>query len=108
MKSTEYIICVLKCWEKEFPDIIVKYAFETDTKYHIITIQPHELYNNIDYIQAENILWTEFSKKYENENILISEPKHSLNLINIIYPILTNVSNKELENRRIKCYKQIL
>lgn len=109
MNSIDYIISTLKEWENKFPNIIVRYTFEKDTAYHVITVEPNELYQcNPDYIKAENHLWNAFSERYPNEDILISEPKHSTEMKDTIYPILTDISKQELDKRRIDAYNYLV
>lgn len=106
--SIDYIIATLKRWERKFPNIIVRYAYEKDTAFHIITVGPNELYyKNPEYINEENQLWDSFDERYPNEKILICEPKHSLNIENVLYPF-TEISKEELNKRRIDVYKHIL
>ena len=106
--SIDYIIATLKRWERKFPNIIVRYAYEKDTAFHIITVGPNKLYyKNLEYIDAENHLCDSFYERYPNEKILICEPKHSLNIENVLYPF-TEISKEELNKRRIDVYKHIL
>lgn len=88
MNAKDFIIETLKSWEKKFSGIVVKYAYEEHTFYHVITVEPKELYlNNEEYNEAETEFWDDFQMKFPNENLLISEPNSCLTMNNLLYPI---------------------
>lgn len=87
MNAKNFIIETLKSWEEKFSGIVVKYAYEEHTFYHVITVEPNELYlNNEEYNEAEAEFWDEFQIKFPNENLLISEPNSCLAMDNLLYP----------------------
>lgn len=74
-----YIVNVLKEWEHQFPDMVVHYWFDNDTQWHIVVVEPSELQKNYDFICCENKLYNELYEKYGITDLLVSEPKRSLN-----------------------------
>lgn len=86
MEASNFIINTLKQWKEKFSSIVLRYSYEKSTQYHIIVVEPSDIYNNNpEYIRCENELWEEFEKKFPEEEILISAPKHSLTMDNILF-----------------------
>lgn len=87
MKATDYIISILNEWEKKFPSIVVRYAYEAKSHFHVIEVTPNELFTNDDeYARAEMKLWDNFFEMYPNEEILITEPDTRNDMSDILYP----------------------
>lgn len=87
MSAKDYIIDTLKHWERMFPGIILKYAYEDYSSYHVITVEPHDLYaNNEIYAEEELKFWNDFYDNFPNEDMLVSEPNCCLEMKNLLYP----------------------
>lgn len=88
MESSDFIISNLKVWEKIFPKIQIKYAYDDKTEYHIVEIGPHKLYEgNKDYIQKEEEFWESFYENFPEEDLCISEFNDLHDMSNLLYSV---------------------
>ncbi len=85
MTPSDFIIKTLKEWAKKFPDIKVRYKYEDDTQYHIVTVEPKNIYDSDIYTEAENKFCDLFMENFPDEDLLVSEPKYSLDMSNVLY-----------------------
>lgn len=94
--SKEYIVKTLKSWEKKFPGIHLKYAFEKDTCFHVIEVEPEDIHEGSDeYAKEETELWETFFDMFPDEEILITSPSPCNDMRNVIYEtgVMTDAYN---------------
>jgi hypothetical protein len=65
--------------------ISIKYAYDKILDFHIIEISPSIIRKVNEFAKMENIFWEEFHNKFPLEDILISSPKPTNDMSNIIY-----------------------
>jgi hypothetical protein len=66
--------------------IKVKYAIELATNFHIIEVSPEDIRRGDQvYMEWEHSVWDEFSEKFPNEDLLISEKDDTLDMSNVVY-----------------------
>ena len=86
MSEKEFIIDFLKGLVKSYPEVHIRYALEASTEYHIVTIQPTEmLRSNKGFRKEVCKLWEAFEEAFPDSDILITEPKESFDMSNILY-----------------------
>lgn len=84
--SQEFIKNVLKEWGSIFEEIKLKYAYDEDSEYHIIEVEPESIRRgNKDYMTKELQLYKDFTDAFESENILICNPSDANNMSNILF-----------------------
>lgn len=100
--SSKFIIETIKSWEKKFPGIHVKYAFEEDTCFHVIEVKPEEIHEDSeDFANEEALLWESFFEKFPEEDILITSPSVCNDMTNLIYEtgvIIGSVNVSQISN----------
>ncbi len=86
MKETDYIIETLKDWCNQFEGIHVRYAYDANTEYHIVEVDPESIRRgNSSYKQAELDFWAAFMNEFPDSDLLICEPSSSNNMINCMF-----------------------
>ena len=86
MDEKEFIIFFLKGLIEQYPDVHVQYAMESSTEYHIVTIQPTDmLRDNKEFRKEVYKLWKTFEEAFPDSDILITEPKPSFDMSNILF-----------------------
>lgn len=86
MNVQDFIISRINDLVKNIKDVSVKYAYEESTKFHIIEIQPENIRRgNDDYINWEYSLNQEFSERFPEDDLLISEPCFFNDMRNVIF-----------------------
>lgn len=85
-KESNFIINILKTWDKLFNDINIRYAYEKDSDFHIIEVSPESIRRgNDEFIEMEYQLNNQFYNEFKNDDILISEPCEFNDMSNILY-----------------------
>lgn len=75
MKEKDFLIQTLNDWCQQFDGIHVRYAYDTNTNYHIIEVDPESVRRGNElYKKAELALWICFMERYPNSDLLICEP----------------------------------
>lgn len=83
--SQEFIKNVLKEWESIFEGIKLKYAYDEDSEFHIIEVEPESIRRgNKDYMAKELQLFFDFTDAFD-ENILICNPSDANNMSNTLF-----------------------
>lgn len=83
--SQEFIKNVLKKWGSIFEGIKLKYAYDEDSEYHIIEVEPESIRRgDEDYMAKELQLVMDFADAFD-ENILICNPSDANNMSNILF-----------------------
>jgi len=96
MSTKDFIVGKLQDIADKFKGILLKYAFEEITGFHIIEVAPEETRRgDSDYMKMESELWAEFHENYPNEDLLISEVCDDNDMSNIIY----QTKEKEITNQ---------
>ncbi len=86
MKETEFIIKTLKEWCNQFEGIHIRYAYDSNTEYHIVEVDPESIRRgNSSYKQAELALWTDFMREFPDSDLLICEPSTSNEMTNCLF-----------------------
>lgn len=86
MKETDFLINALNEWCKQFEGIHVRYAYDTATEYHIVEVDPESIRRgNMEYKEAEMILWTSFMEAFPEADLLISEPSEANDMSNCLF-----------------------
>ena len=93
MKSKEFIVEKLKELVSIFPDLKVRYEFDSNTLTHKIEINPLELFeSNDDYLNAEMNLENDFEDTFPNENIIFISNDSLTQIHNPEYEFGYNIS----------------
>lgn len=91
MTSSQYIKNQLELWDQKFEGIHIRYAFDVETNFHMVEIDPEKIRRgNAEYKQQELDFWMNFLKLYPEENLLISEPSDINDMSNVIYSNMTD------------------
>ena len=89
MKSTEFIISLLKYLQKIWADnskLRIKYAYDKTTNFHIIEIDSElDKYKKMTYVYWCTYMYKCFDKCFPNEDILISEPDPCNDMSSVLY-----------------------
>lgn len=86
MKESEYLIQVLKEWCSRFEGINVRYAYDANTSYHIIEVDPESIRRGSEqYKQAELGLWISFAEKFPESDLLVCKPARSNDMSNCLF-----------------------
>ena len=92
MTPSQYIKNQLELWDQKFEGIHIRYAFDVETNFHMVEIDPEKIRRgNAEYKQQELDFWMNFLKLYPDENLLISEPSDINDMSNVIYSNMTDV-----------------
>ena len=90
-RSFEFIKAELEVICKLFTGISVKYAYEHESAYHIIEIEPMDKLEEDSEFVKWGLEFTErFESMFENENLLISEESCLNNMADVIYESNSN------------------
>jgi hypothetical protein len=91
MTPSQYIKNQLELWDQKFEGIHIRYAFDVETNFHMVEIDPEKIRRgNAEYKQQELDFWMNFLKLYPEENLLISEPSDINDMSNVIYSNMTD------------------
>lgn len=86
MTPIKYITTSLKKLSLSISNISIKYAYDNDSKFHIIEVSPEEVRRgNSQYMEWEKNIWDEFYDLYPEEDLLISEPDNTNNMDNVLF-----------------------
>lgn len=86
MTAQNYLKSVLYKWVNQFEGIMVRYAYDAVTEYHIIEVEPEKIRReNDEYKEAELHLWMDFMRKYPDESLLICAPSDTNDMSNEIF-----------------------
>ena len=86
MKEKDFLIQTLKDWCQQFDGIHVRYAYDTNTDYHIIEVDPESVRRGNElYKKAELALWIDFMEKYPDSDLLICEPSAANQMSNCLF-----------------------
>lgn len=86
MRESEYIIQILSVWCQKFDGIHVRYAYDADTEYHIIEVDPESIRRgNESYKEAELSLWAAFMEQYPDSDLLITRPSEANEMNNCLF-----------------------
>lgn len=86
MKEKDFLIQTLKDWCQQFDGIHVRYAYDTNTDYHIIEVDPESVRRGNElYKKAELALWIDFMEKYPDSDLLICEPSATNQMSNCLF-----------------------
>lgn len=87
---------------------MIRYGFDAGTEFHIIEISPKSIrFKNEEYIEWEKQLWTDFSKHFPYEDMIITEPVNSIKMGHLLYEY--NTQNKSfIEIRKIALHSNKL
>lgn len=87
MKASEYIISSIKEWQRVFPEMDVRYAYDIRSHFHIIEVSPASSSSlNEEYAALELNFWDGFLRDFPEEELLISEPDIRNDMSNQLYP----------------------
>ena len=97
MTAKEYLIKKVNEIGMQFTDLAIRYAYDSETNFHIIEVDPGAIKQNMDFAQWETLLYQEFYALY-HEDLLITEPSVLTKSIDtIIYKYHTEeISHKEI------------
>lgn len=97
MTAKEYLIEKVKEIGMQFTDLAIRYAYDSETNFHIIEVDPGAIKQNMDFAQWETLLYQEFYALY-HEDLLITEPSVLTKSIDtIIYKYRTEeIPHKEI------------
>ena len=73
MTAKEYLIEKVKEIGMQFTDLAIRYAYDSETNFHIIEIDNSAIRRNMDFAKMEALLYQEFYTLY-HEDLLITEP----------------------------------
>lgn len=87
---------------------MIRYGYDAETEFHIIEISPKYIrFKNKEYIEWEKQLWTDFSKHFPYEDMIITEPLNSIEIGHLLYEF--NKQNKSfIENRKMALHSNKL
>lgn len=86
MKEKDFLIQTLNDWCQQFNGIHVRYAYDTNTDYHIIEVDPESVRRGNElYKKAELALWIDFMEKYPDSDLLICEPSAANQMSNCLF-----------------------
>ena len=86
MKESEFLIKVLEEWCSRFEGIHVRYAYDANTLYHIIEVDPESIRRGSEqYKQAELDLWMSFAEKYPKADLLVCKPSKANDMSNCLF-----------------------
>jgi len=92
MTPSDYIKHQLELWNAEFVGIHIRYAYDVETNFHMVEIDPEAIRRgNADYKKQELDFWMRFMSEYPEENLLISEPSNVNDMSNLIYSNMSDV-----------------
>ena len=97
MKEEEFIIKTLIEWCTRFEGIHVRYAYDVNSEYHIVEVDPESIRRGNDlYKQAELSFWKSFMRDFPESDLLICEPSESNDMSHCLF-----------DNSQIKhCYSE--
>ena len=97
MTAKEYLIEKVKEIGMQFTDLAIRYAYDSETNFHIIEVDNGAIRWNVDFAKLESLLYQEFYALY-HEDILITEPSILTKSIDtIIYKYFPEeISHKEI------------
>lgn len=97
MTAKEYLIEKVNEIGMRFTDLAIRYAYDSETNFHIIEVDNGAIRWNVDFAKLESLLYQEFYALY-HEDILITEPSILTKSIDtIIYKYLPEeISHKEI------------
>ncbi|MDR3188490.1 MAG: hypothetical protein LBT94_04810 [Prevotellaceae bacterium] len=68
--SKEYIISELKTLVKDFPNVRVRYEYDSRALVHCVEVVPREMYHSSDeYISWENEMTDRFIQRFSGQNV---------------------------------------
>jgi len=86
MDIKEFIIRSIKNIENRIEDISIKYAYDENSDFHIIEVEPESIRRgNDEYVEMESNLWEDFYNNFPHDNILISEKCPTNDMSNVLY-----------------------
>ena len=86
MKESEFLIKVLEDWCSRFEGIHVCYAYDANTAYHIVEVDPESIRRGSEeYKQAELNLWMAFAEKFPESDLLVCKPSGANNMSNCLF-----------------------
>lgn len=83
--AEQYLIEVIKDWLKQFDGISVKFVYEESSDYYIIVVTPESIFKDEAFRKAVFKVWIEFGHKFEESDLLISEPDPSYDMSNVLF-----------------------
>lgn len=100
MDSKQYIINKLKELQSQFPDLTIKYKYDSYTQMHIVDIMPlDEFENNDEYKKFETDISYEFDNLYFPESVMFVSSESLTQVVNpelIIEPVIrTNLKTDQ-------------
>ncbi len=69
-ESIEFLKSELEKLSNKFEDALIRYEYIEKTNLHLIEVKPYDLYDNIEYLEAEEKLEKDFEDKFPNERFL--------------------------------------
>lgn len=85
-KEKDFLIQTLNDWCQQFDGIHVRYAYDTNTDYHIIEVDPESVRRgNEMYKKAELALWMDFMENFPDSDLLICEPSAANQMSNCLF-----------------------
>ena len=86
MKEKDFIIKTLNEWCDQFEGIHVRYAYDVNSEYHIVEVDPESIRRGNDlYKQAELSFWIAFMSNFPESDLLVCEPSESNNMDNCLF-----------------------
>ena len=82
----DFTTVTLKEWSHRFEGIRLRYAYDSESDFHIIEVSPESVRRgNKEYERAEAEFWMSFLERFPHCDLLISEPCSSNNMTNVIF-----------------------
>ena len=95
MKETDFLIRILNEWCRKFDGIHVRYAYDANTEYHIVEVDPESIRRgNERYEEAELALWTSFMEAFPESDLLVCEPTGANQMSNCLFDSRCGQINK--------------
>ena len=85
-EEKDFLIKRLNEWCQQFDGIHIRYAYDENTEYHIVEVEPESIRRgNKQYKEAELALWLAFMEKFPESDLLICEPSDANQMSNCLF-----------------------
>lgn len=86
MTTTDFIYNRLKSISLNFPDICIRYDYQSDRKRHLIEVSPSFVFHNdIDYMKAESDLESEFESLFPLDEIVFISSDSLISIRKVLF-----------------------
>lgn len=93
MNEIDFLISNLKEWNKKFPELHIKYAYEHSTEFHIVEVEPSVMLNeNKEFRMMAHRTWRNFAKLFPFAELLIDSKADVHTMTDVKYDSASNIN----------------